>query len=785
MKINKQRLILSPLLNPIVMFKTYNSFFFCFLLLVISQFASSQNTLQGRITDKNTNEALVGASVFIVEYNKGTFTKDDGTYSLSGLGKGSYQIIFSNLGYEKIVRTLTISTDNEILELNMNLSPQPERVNEVVISSAFVNSQSENTYQVAVLSKDMMRKTGAVTVMDIIDKVPGVEAVTSGPLVSRPMIRGLQGNRILTVVDGARFETQQWDDEHGIGVNELGLDHIEIVKGPASMLYGPEAMGGVVRFVDEKPAAVGTVEKSVLAALYSNNLGGRLNANVKGANEHINYGVNVVGKLLSDYFYNGYEFRVPNTRLLEYGAKGYVGINKKWGSSTVSYLFNKAYYGILDGKDIVRNEQGQIVNIDSLEKEKFPFEIEAPFHNVTDHRVNLKTTLLLGRSKLESIFGYQNNHRVENEELSGSKKGYTYLDMVLQSLTYDVKYHLPKTGHFETILGVQGMHQNNKNIDGAATQLIPDATINDIGFLGLTKYKLGNLTTSLGLRYDARQLENKPFEVSSNSIPKIKRDFDNFSSSFGVSFKVAKGLLLRSSYASGYRSPNLNELFANGVKLESQRFERGNIDFKKETNHQLDFSLNYDSSNFSFEGSIYWNKVNNFIFIAPTGTTIESNIDPSEQVPYYVFDQTEATLRGGEMTLDIHPSSLSWTHLESRFSTLKAQREDNSFLPMMPATKLSNTLYFNLKTFKSMDDVFFDVGTETAFEQNQVAENEASTPAYTLLNLGVGAHYHKTEITLTANNVLDRAYLNHLSRFRPYEIIEPGINVSLSVHVLL
>lgn len=523
----------------------------------------------------------------------------------------------------------------------------------------------------------------------------------------------------------------------------------------------------------------------VLGDVYSNNLGGRANANLKGATEKYNYGMNVIGKLLSDYFYDGYDFRVPNTRLLEYGAKGYVGINRKWGSSTVSYLFNKAYYGILDGKDLIRNEQGQIVNIDSLEKEKFPFEIEAPFHNVTDHRVNLKTTFLTGKSKIETIFGYQNNHRVENEELEGSKKGSTYLDMVLQSLTYDAKYYFPRTEHFETIIGLQGMHQNNKNKEGAETQLIPDASIDDIGFLGLSKYRLGNFTASFGIRYDTRHLESEDMNDDEVSMPAIKRDYDNVSSSLGVSYEIVKNLIVRASYASGYRSPNLNELFANGVKLENQRFERGNIDFKKETNNQFDFNVGYDGADFSIDGAVFLNNVNDFIYVAPTGTEVPSNLEDMELVPYYEYRQSDATLKGGELTLDIHPSTVSWTHLETRFSTLSAKRDDDSYLPMMPPTKLSNTLYFNVKKFKSMDDLFFDIGTETAFEQTQVADNEDTTPAYTLLNLGVGAHYHKTEVVLTANNVLDHAYLNHMSRFRSYDIIEPGMNVSLSVHFLL
>ncbi|RTY86469.1 TonB-dependent siderophore receptor [Flavobacterium sp. GT3R68] len=457
-----------------------------------------------------------------------------------------------------------------------------------------------------------------------------------------------------------------------------------------------------------------------------------------------------------------------------------MGKNGKWGSTTLSYLFNKAYYGILDGKDIVKDENGQITNIDSLEAEKFPFEIEAPFHEVTDNRLNSMSTFLLGKSKIETTFGYQNNHRIENEELSGVKKGYRYLDMSLQSLTYDVKWHLPNWNKFSTIIGTQGMHQNNKNLKNAAAQIIPDATINDIGFLALTKLDLEKLSLSFGARYDSRILESKPMNEADNRTKK----YNNISYSVGTSYLLAKNLTARASFASGYRTPNLNELFSYGVKLENQRFEIGDENFRKETNNEIDLYLLFTSKNISIEGSVYNNMIDDYIYIKSTGNMVQSNIDPLEIVPEYKFYQADARIYGGEAGIDIHPATMKWTHFESKISTLTAKRRDNdSYLPTMPATKLFNTLYFNFDKINSFKNTFFSIGTLTAFTQDKVSENEMETPGYTLLNIGLGGTYRKWEFTLAANNVMDKTYLDHISRFRSFEIIEPGINVQFGVKI--
>ncbi len=762
------------------------------ILLLISAFiyanCFAQLSIKGTVTDKETHEPIVAASVLCSELNKATRTDDKGNFEFTNLAKGNYNIQVSFIGYQTFLEAVALKDSSRTL--NISLGKSFIEINEVVISGAYQTSQDESPQEIDVVKKSEMQQTGASTVMDVISKVSGVNAITTGPLVSRPVIRGLSGNRILTVVDGVRYETQQWDDEHGIGINELGMDRIEIIKGPASLLYGPEAMGGVVHFIEEQPSATGHISGEAHGGMYSNNMGYSAGASAKGASEKNNWNVSGLWKSLPDYYFNGYSFRAPNTRMNEIGAKASDGFNGKWGSSKLSYQFNQAYYGILDGKDIVKHPDGSITNKDTTEKDMFPSELEAPYHSVTDNKITSQTNLIAGASHFKITLGFQNNHRIENEDDGKTKTGYKYVDMTLQSIPYDVKWFLPTWKNFSTILGVQGMYEMNKNFSAAKTILVPDATINDLGFVALTKYHLKKFNFTAGARYDSRNLSTTAMQKDSTvNMPSISRSYNNISGAIGATYDIEEHLLLRANYATGYRSPNLNELMSNGVKLESQHYEIGSIDFTKEQNNEIDLSAVFKTKHFSIEAGVYQNNISNFIFLAPTSDSVITNLSGGKKVPIYRFNQKNAQLKGGEAGIDIHPQAISWVHLEVKAATLSAMRTDsNLYLPMMPTDKIYTTLYFNFNNCKKFKNVFTRLGTVYAFDMKNVARNELTTPGYTLLNFSVGASrkiwkLDEIDFILAVNNALDVQYFDNLSHLRPYGVYNPGRNIVLSLRI--
>ncbi len=762
------------------------SFIITAYAVLITQFLFAQKTLNGTTTDKITHEKLRGVFIYSPELNKGTKTNENGEFALTGFGKGEFKLQITYQGYTQTIEKIYISDNDTTIEIK--LQKLVVLMNEVVISGAYFTSQDQITQEIDVVNKSEMAKIGASTVMDIISKVSGINAITTGPFVSRPVIRGLSGNRILTVVDGVRFETQQWDDEHGIGINELGMDHVEIIKGPASLLYGPEAMGGVIHFIEEDPAPIGHIIGDIQSSFFTNNHGINAEINVRGATDKHNYSLSALGKSLPDYYFDGSNFRAPNTRLIEFGGRATYGINRKWGSSSISYQFNQAQYGILDGKDIVKNPDGSISNKDTLEKEKYPREVEAPYHSVIDNKITSRSTILAGTSQFKITLGFQNNHRAEFED-NGLKKSYNYLDMTLNSSTYDVKWYLPTCKYFSSIVGAQGMFQINKNASSSKTQLIPDAKINDLGLVALTKYTYKNIIITAGARYDNRNLSTDAAHRDSTvNMLALSKSYSNVSGSIGASYNVMEHLLFKVNFASGYRSPNLNELMSNGVKLESQHYELGNLNFEKEQNNELDMDLRFKSKHFSLEVSAYINNITNFIYLTPTGDSVSSNITNST-VAKYEFFQTNAQIKGGEVRLEIHPQSINWIQYELKGSTLEARRTNNdSYLPMMPADKISNTLLFTFKNSKSYRNIFARVGLETTLAQKKVASNELSTSGYTLLNASFGVtriiwKWNNIDLTVSINNLLDKVYLDNMSRLRQLGVSNPGRNIAFNVRI--
>jgi iron complex outermembrane receptor protein len=300
----------------------------------------------------------------------------------------------------------------------------------------------------------------------------------------------------------------------------------------------------------------------------------------------------------------------------------------------------------------------------------------------------------------------------------------------------------------------------------------------------VNKYNLKNFNFSVGARYDYRSITTSNTSSPNYSISEISKKYNNISTSGGISYTILDKITLRTSFATGFRSPNLNELTANGFKLESQRFEVGNANFKKEHNNQFDFNVSYNETSFSFEGSFFINTIKDFIYIEPTGNLVASNLDPSNSVNEYKFNQADAQIIGGEIIFTIHPKNFKYISFENKYATLTGTRLDNnSYLPMMSPTRLSNTLYFNFNDFRKFSNTTFHIALNSTFDQNQVAANEQKTKGYSILNFGVATKYKKTTLTLNANNILDKTYVNHLSRYRPYNISEPGLNISISAKI--
>ena len=733
------------------------------LFLGFSAMLQAQNTLSGIVTDSN-NQPIKGVSVYASELHKGTTTDDNGKYTFINLPNGNLKLSFAVTGFGTQNKTITaLQKENT---LNVILEETIFQMDEVIVSTAFNKIQSQNVMKVEHQTMKELQRKGTATLIEGLATIPGVSQVSTGTSIGKPVIRGLSGNRVLVYSQGVRMENQQFGDEHGLGLNDSGIESVEVIKGPASLLYGSDALGGVLYFNPEKFADDNTFKANFSQKLFSNTLGSNSSLGLKTSTDNWKFLARGSYNTHSDYkIADG--GRVTNTRYNETDFKTGIGYSNAKFSSVLRYNYNKLDLGIPeDGPEASGTEQTTTK------------ETGFPKQGVFNHLLSLNNVFFFQKSKLDVDLGYVANDRSEFED-----SDVAILHMKLKTFNYDAKYHLPTIGKVESIFGIQGMYQTNTN--SGEEYLIPDATTNDFGVFGTANYEWKKNVFQAGLRFDNRQITTIEHGISGSEgyFKAIDKSFDSFNASLGYKTNLAADLTLRLNLASGFRAPNLAELTSNGVHEGTNRYEVGNSDLKTEQNVQSDVNLEYKNSHFEFFVNGFYNHINNYIYTSPTEAVIDDNA---------VFDyiQNNAKLYGGEIGLHFHPHPLDWLHYETSFETVTGKKQSRSvgsdFLPLIPANNWNNTIRTEFKIKNWLEDGFATLNLSTTFNQNNVSGFETNSNGYSLLNLGFGGKVKlgKTvfDVNLNGNNVLDKRYIAHLSRLKTDGIPNIGRNVVLGVN---
>ncbi|PWA04523.1 TonB-dependent receptor [Flavobacterium psychrotolerans] len=724
------------------------------ILLGSSTLIQAQNSISGTVTDSKS-QPIKGVSVFVADLHKGTVTDENGNYTFNNLPNGTVKLSFVFGGYNTQYTTLNIQQKETIL--NVILEETIFQMDEVIVSTAFNKLQSQNVMKVEHETMKSLQQKGTSSLIEGLATIPGVAQVSTGTSIGKPVIRGLSGNRVLVYSQGVRMENQQFGDEHGLGLNDSGIESVEVIKGPASLLYGSDALGGVLYFNPEKFANAHTFKANFSQKIFSNTLGSNSSLGLKTSSEKWKFLARGSYNTHSDYTIPG-KNRVTNTRYNESDFKTGIGYSDAKFSSVLRYNFNKLDLGIPEN---------------GIDKQSTSKKTTYPKQGVYNNLWSLNTIFFFQNSKLDVDLGYIANDRSEFED-----SDVAILHMKLKTFNYDAKYHLPKLGKVETIVGIQGMHQTNKN--AGEEYLIPDAITNDFGIFGTGNYDWKSNVIQAGLRFDNRAIESESHGIvgEEGSFQAINKTFHSFNASMGYKTNLKDNLTLRLNLASGFRSPNLAELTSNGVHEGTNRYEIGNNELKTEQNVQSDLNLEYKNSHFEFFANGFYNHINNYIYTSPTGAVIANNV---------VFDyiQNNAKLYGGEMGLHFHPHPLDWLHFESSFETVTGQKQNGDYLPLIPANNWNNTIRTEFNIKNGLSDGFATLNVSNTFHQNNVSGFETKSNGYTLVNIGFGGKVKlgKTvfDINLNGNNIFNKSYIAHLSRLKTDGVPNIGRDIVLGV----
>jgi iron complex outermembrane receptor protein len=754
--------------------------FLIYAFFSFSAFAAEVAEFKGKVTDAATQAPLAGATIYITDLKAITTTNANGEFTLKNIpAKGRFLLEVRFVGYK---------THSQIVDLaqpgNLNIVLEPSIVEsaEVVITgSPFSSNNKTNSLSVVTVGKSKLAEAGGTNLIDAVAKIPGVSQVSTGGAISKPVIRGLGYNRVLTMVDGAREEAQQWGDEHGIEVDQFAASRIEILKGPASLLYGSDALGGVINIIDDLVPAPGSF-KGDFTSSYSTNNGLTGSSLMLQGNDN---GFVYRGRASYKNAYGfGYKNAVvPNSGFNEFNLNGMVGLNKSWGYSHLTFSrFNTNIGLVEEGPDEngnYLNEDGDVISKSEARSRKPGL----PYQNINHYRAALNSNFILGKGQLKTTFAFQKNLRKEFEE-SLDEPG---LNLNLNSYTYDLKYYLPNEGSWEPAVGIQGMYQDNTNKGNEF--LIPDYTSNGIGAFVYLKRNFEKGAINFGARYDYKKIEGKELVFDGEQVFNgFNNNFSNVSGSIGFAFEVAKDLVLKGNAGSGFRAPNIAELGANGQHEGTFRYEMGNSALKQETSLQFDLGLEYTEKNVTFGLNGYVNRIYNYIYPGNFNNETKDLTNEAGEVqalPVYRFVQTDADLIGGEASIDFH--LIKSLHFENSFAYVKGiNKASDSPLPFIPAATMNNELRFE-PAIKGLADSYVKVGVSNVFKQSRFDSFETQTNGYTLLDAGVGTSLKtkngKINIWITGQNLLDKAYYNHLSRYKPAGIYNPGRNIVFGIAV--
>jgi iron complex outermembrane receptor protein len=656
---------------------------------------------------------------------------------------------------------------------------QTVELDEVVLSLPFNQTLGKSVIKVDKINFNDLNPILQQYISKSISKLPGVSILSTGPGVSKPSIRGLSYDRVVVYSQGVRLENQQWGDEHGIGVSTSGINSIEVIKGPSYVLYGSDAMGGVLYIEPERYSSDFSVD---YMGLYNSNYNGITNnLGLKGSSGKFSYIARA--NMVDNQSFSTPDGEVENTWFKENDVQAGLKYETEKFSSDLRLTMNFSELGL------PHMEEGHDDHDDHDEEGHDDHDEEGhdDHEDHEDHYQELSHTTLtwvntfdLGNDhQLNVTLGRQLNDRKEfggheeeeghddhdeeghddHDDHEGHEEGEAELDMQLSTNTLDVSLVMPQSDNLNLTIGTNFLSQENKNF--GHEELIPDAEKKDFGLYALGQITMENGAALLGVRYDNRSISSDMGSA----------DFSNFNGSVGIK-RDFENSTLRFNIGSGYRAPNLIELFADGVHHGTFRYERGNLNLVAEKSFQTDisFDINNDDSSVSFD--LFYNDISDYIYISPSS-------DREDGFAVYDYMQQDSELYGGEISF-AKKTGFDWLSYNTSLEYIFAESADGEALPFI--SPLTFNQVFNIDISSNYS---FEIDFLAKAKQGRVSMFEEETDGYSVLNLSgnwmTSFLDNDLNIFWSISNVFDKEYYDHLSRFKTAGIEEMGRNISVGL----
>ena len=680
---------------------------------------------------------------------------------------------------------------------------------DVVVTESYQQRQAKKSaLAVDVVDQDFLRKHFTGNFMQAMENIPGVQAMDIGSGFSKPMIRGMGFNRIAVLENGIKQEGQQWGADHGLELDAFNIGTVNVLKGPSSLLYGSDAMGGVIDITSPPVPSVDMLfgDVTLLGKSVNGTLGGSFMLGIKKSfwYAQVRYSEQHFG-----------DYRIPTDTIVYltqkmpvYGRKlkNTAGIERNIGFfaqyQRQRYKANYSVSNVYQKTGFFPGAHG-IPDVSRVEDDGDSRNMELPYSKVNHLKVTTLQQYAWEKLVLSGDFGFQNNHREEwsvfhthyGSQPVPEKDPDKELAFNLNTLSASVKVRFIGSSSWEHALGWDGQHQRN-DISGYSF-LLPEYYRSTTGLLWLTTYKPNNvISVSGGMRYDygyihisshedaylADYLRKQGYDEEQVEHYKwnshaVKKKFGDYSFSLGLVWTPSERHMVKANVGRSFRLPGANELAANGVHHGTFRHEQGDANLKSEQGWQMDASYNLRYNGFSISVSPFVSWFSNYIFLRPTGEW--SVLPHAGQI--YRYTGAEVLFAGTEATIDIH-FLRSFNYRISGEYVYTYNCDEHIPLSFSPPFSMRNTLTWQRK------QVMLYAEWQSIARQNRVDRNEDRTPGANLFHLGGSLNIpirgnQAIEITLTARNIFNTRYYNHLSFYRKVEIPEPGRNFQLLIKI--
>lgn len=761
------------------------------LLLLISYTGFSQQcniTLQGHIEDPDTREMLSAATVLILELNKQVTTDARGNFEFKDLCPGNYSLQISHTGCKTIIEKISLTKSRHI---DVDMPHEKNTLTEVTISS---NKGNKNTGTKKELSGKELEKTKGQSLAEALSRLNGVTLLQAGSTVSKPVIHGLHGSRILTINNDVRQEGQQWGNEHAPEIDPFIAGKLEVIKGVDELKYGSDAIGGVI-LVEPRPLLNHAGYRAEInTGYFTNNRQWIASAMYEAQPEKLHeFSFRIQGTYKRGANARTAHYRLNNTGSEEKNFSLAAGWKKHSFATELFYSFFDTRLGIFEGAHI-----GNRTYFDSAIANNRPdpvftgentYQIGRPYQKVQHHLLKSKTSYKSGKNKFALQLSLQKNYREEFDIVRNSNNYKPQHNLAITTLSQELSWEHKQNAQLTHLIAANTMQQDNRY---AGRYFIPAYRAYYFGGYYIGKYSKNKWELQAGARYDNKNIYTNRILQSGEVFDEYGFNFSTFATSANASFKIMQGLKTNINIGLSSRAPQANELLSNGIHHGTSTFEVGNIHLKTEKAVNINWGAawNIASGKLSAELNLYRNQIDNFIYQQPIANEPVQTI--SGIYLLNIYQQNNVRLQGIDFSATWWPfEKLDW---QLNYSMLRAKNIDSSdWLIRMPADRIGNMLSYHFKDEKKWNGSYITFEYNYVFKQTRTPDEtfvkhdyKAAPNAYGLFNVDAGTTIQiqnvPVSISLGIRNLLNKAYRDYLNSMR-YFADETGRNFQLRIKI--